>query len=157
VGSDHSLGLKTDGSIVAWGSNSTNQCDVPLPNTGFVVITAGYAHSLAIRRDSDADGVADSLDACPDTIAGAPVDVNGCPVAIPFDFDGDGDVDGGDLEVFVSCHTGPAIVGPPAGCTTATFDAADRDHDGDVDQDDWGVFQRCYSGAGRLGDPACAG
>jgi hypothetical protein len=34
--SDHSLGLKADGSIVAWGSNSYGQCDVSAPNSGYI-------------------------------------------------------------------------------------------------------------------------
>jgi len=41
----HSLGLKQDGSIVAWGSNS----DVPSPNTGFIAIAAGDRHSLGLK------------------------------------------------------------------------------------------------------------
>ncbi|MCK4512453.1 hypothetical protein KAW64_11980, partial [bacterium] len=28
----HGLGLKGDGSIVAWGDNGVGQCDVPSPN-----------------------------------------------------------------------------------------------------------------------------
>ena len=36
------LGLKADGSIVAWGYNDYGQCNVPSPNTGFVAIAAGY-------------------------------------------------------------------------------------------------------------------
>ena len=34
AGGYHSLGLKADGSIVAWGYNSYGQSDVPSPNTG---------------------------------------------------------------------------------------------------------------------------
>ncbi|MCK4342787.1 MAG: hypothetical protein KAY37_13800, partial [Phycisphaerae bacterium] len=33
---NHSLGLKADGSIVAWGYNHHGQCNVPAPNTDFV-------------------------------------------------------------------------------------------------------------------------
>jgi len=32
----HSLGLKADGSIVAWGYNSVGQTTVPAPNSGFL-------------------------------------------------------------------------------------------------------------------------
>ena len=35
AGPGHSLGLKADGSIVAWGDSYSAQCDVPAPNTGF--------------------------------------------------------------------------------------------------------------------------
>ena len=47
----HSLGLKVDGSIVAWGGNSSGQCDVPPPNTDFVAVAAGGYHSLGLKGD----------------------------------------------------------------------------------------------------------
>ena len=50
-GSHHSLGLKEDGSIVAWGENDRGQCDVPSPNANFVAIGAGNWHSVALRVD----------------------------------------------------------------------------------------------------------
>ena len=36
AGHSHSLGLKADGSLVAWGYNWDGQCDVPAPNSGLV-------------------------------------------------------------------------------------------------------------------------
>ncbi|MHC4739415.1 MAG: RCC1 domain-containing protein, partial [Planctomycetota bacterium] len=48
---NHSLGLKDDGSIIAWGSNNYGQCDVPLPNSGFTAISAGRYHSLGLKED----------------------------------------------------------------------------------------------------------
>ena len=42
----HSLGLKTDGSIVAWGNGDLGQCDVPDPNTDYVAVAGGKWHSL---------------------------------------------------------------------------------------------------------------
>ena len=43
AGYSHSLGLKADGSIVAWGDNANGQCNVPAPNSGFVAVAArGY-------------------------------------------------------------------------------------------------------------------
>jgi hypothetical protein len=47
----HSLGLKQDGSIVAWGYNGDGECDVPEPNTGFTAIAAGEYHSLGLKQD----------------------------------------------------------------------------------------------------------
>ncbi len=47
--SGHSLGLKADGSIVAWGDNSYGQTNVPPPNTGFIAIAAGSSHSLGLK------------------------------------------------------------------------------------------------------------
>jgi len=47
----HSLGLKANGSIVAWGRNNDGQCDVPEPNADFVAVAAGGAHSLGLKGD----------------------------------------------------------------------------------------------------------
>jgi alpha-tubulin suppressor-like RCC1 family protein len=47
----HSLGLKQDGSIVAWGNNDYFQCNVPSPNTGFMAMAAGDGHSLGLKQD----------------------------------------------------------------------------------------------------------
>ncbi|MDO8628943.1 MAG: hypothetical protein Q7R41_00475, partial [Phycisphaerales bacterium] len=46
-----SLGLKADGSIVAWGSNRFGQRNVPAPNMGFVAVAAGLEHSLGLKAD----------------------------------------------------------------------------------------------------------
>jgi alpha-tubulin suppressor-like RCC1 family protein len=53
AGEWHSLGLKADGSIVAWGLNELGkwQCVVPPPNTGFIRIAAGGDHSLGLKGD----------------------------------------------------------------------------------------------------------
>lgn len=51
AGSHHSLGLKADGSIAAWGRNQEGQLDVPPPNTGFVDIVAGDQFSLGLKAD----------------------------------------------------------------------------------------------------------
>jgi hypothetical protein len=45
----HSLGLKADGTILAWGDNGCGQCNIPSPNTGFVGVGGGN-HSLGIRN-----------------------------------------------------------------------------------------------------------
>jgi alpha-tubulin suppressor-like RCC1 family protein len=51
AGKDHSLGLKQDGSIVAWGYNAYGQCNIPSPNSGFIAIAAGGYHSLGLKQD----------------------------------------------------------------------------------------------------------
>ncbi len=40
-----------EGSIVAWGYNEFNQCNVPPPNADFVEIAGGGDHSLGLRSD----------------------------------------------------------------------------------------------------------
>ena len=74
-GKRHSLGLKADGSIVAWGYNDYGQCDVAAPNADFVAVAGGDCHSLGLK-------------------GGAP--------ACPGDLDGDGDVDLSDLAQLLS-------------------------------------------------------
>ena len=48
----HSLALRTDGSVVAWGSNGYGQTDVPLAaQSGVSAIAAGEASSVALKAD----------------------------------------------------------------------------------------------------------
>ena len=51
AGGRHSLALKSDGSLAAWGNNDYGQTNVP-PGNDFVAIAAGYLHSLAIQQVS---------------------------------------------------------------------------------------------------------
>jgi alpha-tubulin suppressor-like RCC1 family protein len=47
----HSLGLKSDGSIVTWGRNIDGQTNVPAPNADFIAVAAGGNHSLGLKAD----------------------------------------------------------------------------------------------------------
>ena len=51
AGCSHGLGLKADGSIVAWGDNSDGQCDVPAPNPQFRAVAAGNGTSFVLKAD----------------------------------------------------------------------------------------------------------
>jgi hypothetical protein len=50
-GGRHSLGIRSGGSIVAWGNNTSRQCNVPTPNAGFVAVAGGDGHSLGLKSD----------------------------------------------------------------------------------------------------------
>jgi len=52
----HSLALRADGRVVAWGYNQQGQCDVPAGLSNVVAIAAGGYHSLALRRDGTVVG-----------------------------------------------------------------------------------------------------
>jgi alpha-tubulin suppressor-like RCC1 family protein len=45
AGRFHSLGLRANSSIAAWGLNSYGECNMPEPNAGFADIAAGMDHS----------------------------------------------------------------------------------------------------------------
>ncbi|MCB0778571.1 MAG: hypothetical protein KDC03_03335 [Flavobacteriales bacterium] len=87
---DESLGMrKGDGRkdrllfssvTVSYGINTTRRSKVPKPT-----LSSEEMDLLVLNEDEDADGIADMLDRCPGTPAGAKVDANGCPL------DGDGD------------------------------------------------------------------
>jgi hypothetical protein len=52
AGGYHWLGLKGDGSVVAWGSNIYGQCNVPAPNSDFVAVAGGGYRSLGLKADA---------------------------------------------------------------------------------------------------------
>ncbi len=51
AGYQHSLALKSDGTVVAWGSNNSGQATIPAGLSGVTAISAGYIFSLALKAD----------------------------------------------------------------------------------------------------------
>ncbi|MCM8828510.1 MAG: hypothetical protein NC902_04400, partial [Candidatus Omnitrophica bacterium] len=47
----HTVALKGDGTVVAWGDNWDGQCYVPAGLTNVVAIAAGGAHTVALKGD----------------------------------------------------------------------------------------------------------
>jgi hypothetical protein len=47
----HSLALKNDGTVVAWGNNSLGQSTIPVGLSNVVQVSAGFYHSLALKND----------------------------------------------------------------------------------------------------------
>ncbi len=118
--------------------------------TGLALTSSALAACIS---DSDGDGVCDSFDLCPETVPGALVDSDGCPIPVFGDSERDGDVDPDDFAVFANCQLGPGIPSDPF-CQEFEFDL---DADTDVDVSDFAGFQRCFSGYDEPADPQCAG
>jgi hypothetical protein len=138
----------TDGK---WATADDDPGDLHL-KAGSPCIDAGDNGAVPVGILTDLDGLFRFFNdpATPDTGLGtAPIVDMGAYEYIPGDFDRDGDIDAGDLNVLVACVSGPTI--PYAGDCAG----ADLDQDGDVDQSDFGVLQRCFSGAGTPVDPTC--
>ncbi len=51
AGYSHTVALKNDGTLVAWGYNSEGQCNVPSGLTGVTQVAAGRIHTVALNND----------------------------------------------------------------------------------------------------------
>lgn len=61
AGTYHSIGLKADGSIIAWGDNHYSQSDVPFSNAKFIGVSAGWSHTLALTAEGSVFAWGDAL------------------------------------------------------------------------------------------------
>jgi hypothetical protein len=52
AGGFHSLALRDDGTVIAWGSNDSGQAHPPADLVGVQAVAAGWYHSLALKEDS---------------------------------------------------------------------------------------------------------
>ncbi|MCS5537013.1 MAG: hypothetical protein NZ770_02810, partial [Candidatus Poseidoniaceae archaeon] len=92
---------------------------------------ANFTGNIIIDDDSDGDGVEDSVDLCPNTIAGTNVGVDGCEQIEQSDSDGDGIPDGND-----ECPETPSSTPvTPKGCSDQQLrdKASDETNADDVD------------------------
>ena len=115
------VGLRLEARDVSFlqSKNAQQQSEFKILNNN-LVFGGGIEIALGGKpRDTDADGVADKLDECPETLHGAKVDPRGCPI----DGDRDGIFDGLD-----------ACPGTPPGCKVdARGCPSDADGDGVCD------------------------
>ncbi|MFZ4855609.1 MAG: RCC1 domain-containing protein [Desulfuromonadaceae bacterium] len=51
TGQYHTLGLRQNGTVSAWGSNTYGQSSVPAGLSGVIAISAGLYHSVALKSD----------------------------------------------------------------------------------------------------------
>ena len=56
AGGNHALALRADGTVAAWGQNSSGQTSVPAGLSNVVAATAGSVHSLALQSDGTVVG-----------------------------------------------------------------------------------------------------
>lgn len=61
AGGRHSVVLRADGSLVAWGDNSKGQTNVPTADGKVVGVSAGFYHGLALKNDGRVVGWGENL------------------------------------------------------------------------------------------------
>src|SRR5439155_25403125 len=60
AGANHTLALRSDGTALGWGYNSSGQATIPTSLSGVVAISGGGLHSLALKNDGTVTGWGDN-------------------------------------------------------------------------------------------------
>ena len=50
-GDEHTVVLKSNGTVACWGNNGSGQCMVPIGLGGVIHVAAGGTHTLALKKD----------------------------------------------------------------------------------------------------------
>ena len=84
----HSLVLRSDGTVLAWGNNAWGRCDVPAGLNDVVAISAGGSYSAALKSDGSIVVWGDGSDGSPlnDVIEQEYARVYGCIDQNAFNF-----------------------------------------------------------------------
>jgi alpha-tubulin suppressor-like RCC1 family protein len=51
AGDMHSLGIRADGTVAAWGFNYYGKCSIPADLNGVTAVAAGREHSIALKSN----------------------------------------------------------------------------------------------------------
>ena len=51
AGGYHSLAIRLNGTLVAWGADDYGQTNVPSAATNVIAVAAGYYHNMALQAD----------------------------------------------------------------------------------------------------------
>lgn len=152
-GAEHTLAVKQDGTVAAWGYNYDRQCMVPAGLRDVIAVAAGVRHSLALKSDGTvvAWGYPQKLQT--DSIKPMPAGLSSITAIAAGDNHSLALKQDGTLVGWGSNFYGQAT--PPAGLTDVTAIAAGRLHsvalksDGKVVAWGWGNF-------GQLNVPSTA-